>query len=64
MDRILYRLFDFQKFEQSKALSAVIESVHKALYGRAIPDDELQVWAAGDSVPNPAELPEHRHDEG
>ncbi len=63
MERDLYRLFDYQKFARSDALGRQIDAVHESLSARALSDEEaLQVWAAGEPMPERGELPEKRHD--
>lgn len=62
MERVLYRLFDYQKFEPSRSLSAVIDAAHGAADARALSEDELQIWAAGDPVPDHPDLPEMNYD--
>lgn len=65
MEATLYRLFDFQKYEQNQALGAVIDAVHAQAEGwRALDEDSLQVWAAGEAEPQGPRQPELPHDQG
>ena len=49
MEKVLKKLFDYQKFERSPKLAAVIDGVHAELASaRELDDDEADIWAAGD----------------
>ncbi len=46
---LLRNLFDFQLFAKNERLEHLIaETIDASNEGRALSDDELEVWAAGD----------------
>ena len=46
MTEKLGELFDFQKFENSASLQAVIDAAHMRYKGRALSDDEVEMVSA------------------
>lgn len=70
MEKVLNRLFDFQKFEQNKALSEVIDSVteryqKKPRSAKIIPlsDELLNLAVAGTGMQPTCELEDFSPDE-
>ena len=52
MKTTLKLLFDYQKFDPDPSLQAVVDSVHESLgAGKALTDDEADIWAAGEADP-------------
>lgn len=51
MEKMLYRLFDFQRFSGNDRLAEIIADTEKR-YGTALSDDDLEcLSAAGEPVP-------------
>lgn len=49
MENKLKKLFEYQKFEKSAKLDALIEEVHSR-YGEALSDDDLELVAAAGEI--------------
>ena len=63
MENILFRLFDYQKFEKNNDLQKMIDTVHARYETREMSLEDMEwVNAAGpvDQAPDQAKLPEDR----
>ena len=54
MEKKLFRLFDYQRFEENEALRQVIDSTHARIKARSLSLEDMEwVNAAGQPVPLP-----------
>ena len=51
-EKLLFKAFDYQRFENSKRLQAVIDASHARTSQHKLSDDDLEFVAGGISMPN------------